>query len=180
MSRNLEGRDEVLHRCMRIVNRSQRVWIYGFLRMVPMLMLVSFCFLSLLSSTVKGYGQLMAFTFVALIVAMIVADRSTLLDPVDVIWIGEILHVKRLVSKRRYPINRIRQIIISPMDNHDYDDLREYTAHVTFHLGRFRRASLLVSLAAAHVIVNWAKERHLPIVDLRQAEFPPEQREREE
>lgn len=154
-------------RPIKIANRSERIWIFGFLRMVPFLTMIGSIFILITTNLFRDFGAFAALGFLMLLVAVVILDRSTLLNPVDVVWLGEMLTIKRLVGeKKEIPIKRIRQVDISPTDTLDYDDRRQATVKVVFRL-KYGRASMLAPLAAREPIIQWAKQHQRIVVDHR-------------
>jgi hypothetical protein len=94
---------------VRVENRSDRVWVFGYLRMVPLLLFVGGV---LLIVFVLGRGAPVQPAFgIAVILLVIVLpftlDRTSLLDPVDYVILGDRVRVKRLAGERVWPLDRV-------------------------------------------------------------------------
>jgi hypothetical protein len=157
---------------VRIENRSDRVWVFGFVRMLPGVLF----FGSLLAMYVlAAYGPpvplWLAFVGgVAVIAIPFALDRSTVLDPVDYILIGRRgIHVKRLAGKRNFWLHDVRRVEFGKPAGEDYDErqkLRRY-AQVTIRLPGIRLpARLLVSEREAGLVREWAEGHRLPIHEI--------------
>lgn len=143
----------------RVENRSERVYIFGFVRMLPAAMwIVGIILIVLLGNYHRPHpAVLIALTAIVLVVPVLV-DRSSLLDPVDHVTFGSQLLVKRLAGKKDYPLDRVLQIEFSSFEGNDYDDRSRQLQQCDVTI-RLRRAwSVRLLIASQHVvsIAAWA------------------------
>lgn len=153
-----------------IENRSDRVWIYGFVRMAPgMLFVGGVIGMGILTSAGPPIPLPLAFVAGIAVVAIPLAlDRSTLLDPVDYVLLGrEWVHVKRLAGRRNRPVTGVRRVELRSPDGEDYDErqtVRRY-AEVTIRFAGLRApARLLVSTREAGLVADWAARAGVALV----------------
>lgn len=143
----------------RILDRSERVWYYGIARMIPAVL-----WLGGIGLMIFLVAQFRISTPVALPLAILVflgpiaMDRSKLLDPVEYIHFGEFVMVKRIVSKRSLPFDRVVQVEISHSEGDEYDDRYKgrQMKDVTIRFRRAWPAKLHVPHEDAGLIADWA------------------------
>jgi hypothetical protein len=162
---------------VRIENRSDRVWVYGFVRLVPgVLFLGGIIGMWILVNYARPLPLAVAFLAgIAVVAVPFALDRSTLLDPVDYVLLGkEWLHVKRLAGRRNFLIRDVRRIEFMRPPGEDYDErqkIRRYV-EVTIRLPGIRLpARLLVSARESGLVMKWATAR---TVDIREFTTNPD------
>jgi hypothetical protein len=153
----------------RVENRSERVYIFGFVRMLPAAMWITGIILVvLLGSYHRPQPAVMILLSAIVLVVPILVDRSSLLDPVDYVTFGQQLTVKRLAGKKSHPPDRVLQIEFSSVDGDDYNDrnrrLQQYA--VTIRLKHAWRAHLLIASHHAPSIAAWANAHGKKVVGL--------------
>lgn len=152
----------------RVLDRSDRVWFYGFARMIPPIM-----WLGGIGVMIFVVNQFRPSTAVALplvtllFLGPIALDRSKILDPVEYINFGEYVMVKRIISKRSLPHDRVVQIEISYPEGDDYDDRNKgrQMKDVTIRFRRAWPAKLHVTDEDATLIADWAKANGRKIIE---------------
>ena len=166
---------------VRVFNRSDRVWVYGFVRMAPVFLLfVGLATLLIIHQHFKRLPDAIAFTllFVCLIVPFIL-DRWPGLNPVNYVWLTEQLHVARLAGRARaYPADRVLRVELAPRDGEEYDDRKPARGgmDVTVRLRRAWPVRLLTSPQDAQLIVDWARQHGRPVHDRSQPGHSPGRR----
>lgn len=157
----------------RVRDRSDRVWFYGFARMIPPGMWLGGIFIMIVVGTQVRIPPVVALPILALIFVLpVILDRSKLLDPVDYINFGEYVMVKRIVSKRSFPIDRIRQIELSSPEGEDFDDQNRSQRMCDVAI-RFRRAwpaKILATREDVASIASWARISGLKILQSERRE----------
>jgi hypothetical protein len=146
---------------VRVQNRSDRVWVFGYLRMVPLLLFVGGVVLMVF---VLGRGAPVQPEFgIAVIVIVIILpftlDRTSLLDPVDYVILGDRVRIKRLAGERVWPLDRVVGVELDRPEGEDYDEgqLARRFVHVTLRLRRAWPAPrLLVTESDARAVSEWA------------------------
>jgi hypothetical protein len=154
---------------LRIDNRSDRVWVFGYLRLAPLILwlggLVGFIF-------VVEYFKLhptVAFPlFWVVLIGPLVLDRSRLLDPVNFVLFG--VHgilVQRLAGKRTYPLDQVERIDMVRPEGEDYDEKQRARrfAELTLHFKKRHRARLLATHEDAVRVAAWAAARGVSIAE---------------
>jgi hypothetical protein len=156
------------HGPFRVFNRSDRVWIFGYVRMIPFVLFVGGIFGLILLNWAVG-GLPLPFAIPASILVLVVPfvlDRLPGLNPVNYIWISNDLQVFRAAGRKRaYPPDRILAVEFAPREGEDYDD-RDKTrrmTNVTFRLQRAWPAHLVATHESAVAIAVWARMHGRPI-----------------
>jgi len=155
----------------RVMDRSDRVWFYGFARMIPLVMWLGGIGLMIFVVSQFRPSPAVALPMVVLVFAVpIVLDRSKILDPVEYINFGEYVMVKRIVSKRSLPFERVRQIEFSTPDGEDFDDKNKgrRMKDVTIRFRRAWPAKLNATGEDAVSIADWANAYGLKLVESEQ------------
>ena len=157
---------------VRIENRSDRVWVFGFVRLVPgILFFGSLVAMGVVAAVGPPIPLPVAFIAgVAAIAIPLALDRSTLLDPVDCVLLGnEWVHIKRLAGRRNFPVRDIRAVELKKPSGEDYDErqkVRRY-AEITFQLPGLRLpARMMVSEREAGLVRDWAVGHRLPVREI--------------
>jgi hypothetical protein len=154
----------------RVFNRSDRVWIFGYVRMIPFVLFVGGIFGIILLNWAVGPLPLPIAIPVCVLVLVVpfVLDRLTALNPVNYIWLADDLQVFRVAGRKRAcPAERVLAVEFAPREGEDYDD-RDKTKRMTEVTIRLRRAwpvRLLAAHESAVAITVWARTRGLPIVE---------------
>jgi len=149
------------YRLVRVENRSDRVWVFGYLRMVPLL---SFLGGVILMVFVLGRGAPVHPAFgiavlVGVIILPFVLDRGPLLDPVDFVFLGDPVRVKRLAGDRTWPLSGIAGVELDRPEGEDYDEgqLTRRFVRVTIRLRHaWPSPRLLVTESDARAVAEWA------------------------
>jgi len=153
-----------------VENRSDRIWIFGWLRLAPAILwfggLLLLCVFGRYLSTVNPWIVVGAILLTGLVPVCL--DRSRLLDPVDFIALGpSAVYVKRLAGRRAFSSADVAQIQLSKPADEDYDE-RQRTRRYVEVVIRFHRQwpyRLLVSPNDAAKIVHWAGQHSRPVVE---------------
>jgi hypothetical protein len=157
-------------RPIRVFNRSDRVWVYGYVRMAPVVLL--FGGIALLLALREHLRRLpdevaIALLFVCL-VGPFVLDRLPMLNPVNYLWLAGAIRVARLAGRPRdYPPERVVGIDLAPREGEEYDDRQASRGGMDVTI-RFRRAwpaSLLVSPQDARHLADWARRHGKPVTE---------------
>jgi hypothetical protein len=155
---------------IRVFNRSDRVWIFGYVRMIPLMLLFGGLFgLFLINEHVGGLTMAIAIpASLVVLVGPFVLDRLTALNPVNYIWLSYDLQVIRLAGRKRaYPPKRILAVEFALPDGEDYDD-REVAlrlTEVTFRLQGAAAVHLTASHESAVAIAVRARSWGRPILE---------------
>jgi hypothetical protein len=155
---------------LRVENRSDRVWVFGYLRMAPALAFFGGILLSFVVWKVAGPLPLaVGVPLVVLpLVLPIFLDRSTLLDPVDYLLLGERIHVKRLAGARDFHIENVASVAFAQPAGEEYDEKQRAQRFADMRF-RFRGAwlsvRLLVTEADARKVAEWAAAHGISIVE---------------
>jgi hypothetical protein len=154
----------------RVENRSDRVWVYGYLRVAPPILwfggLLGFVFAV---DFVRVHPAAGLTILAAILIGPLILDRSTLLDPVDFVRFGNPILIKRLAGKRELPSDRLLQVRIGLPTGEDFDEkqrARRY-AELTLRFRGARSAWLLVSHSDAVRVAAWAAARQIPVTESR-------------
>jgi hypothetical protein len=144
----------------RVENQSDRVWVFGYLRMAPLaLFLFGVAAATILPNVGFTSWYLRPAFLVVCVAVSLLLDRSPVLDPVDFIELGIRLRVKRLAGNRVWEIGRIQCIEFKEVASDDYDERRRRDKLVQLTI-RLRHAwpspRLLVSDTAREKIAVWA------------------------
>ena len=102
---------------LRVFNRSDRVWVFGYVRMIPFVLFVGGIFgLILLHWATDGLPLPIAIpiAFVVLVVPFVL-DRLTAPNPVNYIWISDNLQIFRMAGRQHaFPPERILAVEFTP------------------------------------------------------------------
>jgi hypothetical protein len=152
-----------------VENRSDRVWIYGWLRHVPpILWLGGLVVMCILGRYLAAEPWIVVVALFLIIMVPVYLDRSRLLDPVDFIAFGpSALYVKRLAGRRAYFSADVHRIEFTRPADEDYDEkqLRRRYIDVTLRFHRNRRYRLLATPNDAAKIATWASQHGRPVVE---------------
>jgi hypothetical protein len=160
------GPDRILD--LKVENRSDRVWVFGYLRMVPLVLFVGGIPLAMaLGDVARSYPALFGPAYLVLFVLLpLFLNFSWVLDPVDYVVLGERLRVKRLAGNRTWDLTRVAGVHFSESSGEDYDEAQRSRrlVWVTIRLrGAWPAPRLLVSELAARRVADWAARRHIPV-----------------
>ena len=155
---------------VRVFNRSERVWVYGFVRMAPLFLLfVGLAALLLLHHHFKRLPDGVAIPLVFFcLIGPFVLDRWPGLNPVNYLWLAADLQVTRLAGRpRRYPPDRVLQIELASREGEEYDDRKPSRGgmDVTIRLRRAWPVRVLVSPSGAKLLADWARRHGKPVVE---------------
>ena len=152
-----------------VENRSDRVWIYGWVRMVPAILffggLVLMCLLGpyfVANPWIVGPGVLQ------ILGVPVFLERSRLLDPVDFIAFGPSdVYVKRLAGRQASFATDITQIEFTKPADEDYDErqLSRRFVEVVLRFQRSRAYRLLASSNDAAKIAAWAAQHGRSVIE---------------
>ena len=165
-----KGPDRILE--LKVENRSDRVWAFGYVRMVPLLLFVGGIPIAVvLGDVARAYPAVFAPAYLVLFVLTpLFLNWLPALDPVDFVVLGNRLRVKRLASNRTWELDRVEGVEFSEPLGADYDEAQRARRLVWVTI-RLRRAwpspRLLVSDAAARRIADWADRRQVPVAGTR-------------
>jgi hypothetical protein len=155
---------------VRVFNRSDRVWVFGFVRMAPVLIL--FCGLGALLLFHHHVGRLPDAVAIPLVLACLVVpfvlDRLPSLNPVNYVWVAADLHVTRLAGRpRRYPPDRVLRVELAPREGEEYDDRKPSRSgmDVTIRIRRAWPVRLLASPGDAQLLAEWARRHGTPVAE---------------
>lgn len=155
---------------VRVFNRSDRVWVYGYLRMMPLGFFIGSILLIVLLE--RHVRQLPAPAIVGLVfvclVGPVVLDRLPQFNPVNYVWLTPEMQVIRLAGgPRRYPPDRVTQIELAPREGEDYDDQQPARGGMdaTIRIRSAWPARLLVSPADAVHLRTWAERFGKPVFE---------------
>jgi hypothetical protein len=155
---------------VRVFNRADRVWVYGFVRMAPVFLL--FVGLATLLVAHRHFKRLpdevaIPLLFVCLI-GPFVLDRWPGLNPVNYVWLADQLQVARLAGRPRgYAPDRVLRVEVVPREGEEFDDRKTSRGgiDVTIRLRRAWPVRLLTSPRDAQVIAEWARRHGKPVVE---------------
>src|SRR5262245_5585389 len=152
-----------------VENRSDRVWVYGWLRLAPpILWLGGLLFLCLLGRYLVSEPWIVIVALFLIVLVPVYLDRSRLLDPVDFIALGpSAVYVKRLAGRRAYISADVTQVEFTKPADEDYDEKQLSRRYVEVVL-RFRQSRAYRLLAfpnEAARIATWAAQHSRPIVE---------------
>lgn len=149
---------------VRVFNRSDRVWVYGYVRMAPLVLLFGgIALLVILNQQLRRLPDAAAITvlFVCL-VGPFVLDRLPPLNPVNYLWLSNTIRIARLAGRARdFAPDRVIRIELAPREGEEYDDQQPSRGGMDVTI-RFRGAwpaRLLVSPQDAGELSDWAR-RH--------------------
>ena len=157
---------------VRIDNRSDRVWVYGFVRLVPGVMFFGAIavFVAVMLAGGRPSRQITFFATIAVLIVAVAVDRSALIDPVDYLLIGRRgVYVKRLAGKRNFRLREVRGVDFRHPEGEDYDEKQKARRYVevTLRLSRWRYpARLLVSEREAGLVREWAATHRLIVREI--------------
>jgi hypothetical protein len=161
------GPDRILE--LKVENRSDRVWVFGYVRMVPLLLFVGGIPIAIvLGDVARSYPALFGPAYLVLFVCVpLFLNWLPALDPVDyVAFGGDRLRVKRLAGNRTWDLDRVERVEFSDPFGEDFDEAQR-ARRLVWVTVRLRRAwpspRLLVSDAAARRIADWAVRRRIPV-----------------
>lgn len=154
---------------LRVFNRSDRVWVFGYVRVLPFLLWIG----GILALVI--FGRLIHLPLTAWVVICatiflgpIVLDRSPLLDPVNyILLVGRSVVVQRLGARREYAVERVERIEFDRPAGEDYDE-KQRTRRFAELTIRFRKgwpARLLVTHADAVRVAGWAADHGRAVVE---------------
>jgi hypothetical protein len=156
---------------VRVFNRSDRVWVYGYVRMAPLVLLFGgIALLLILNQQLRRLPDEVAIAvlFVCL-VGPFVLDRLPPLNPVNFVWLSDAIRVVRLAGRPRdYPPERVVRIELAPREGEEYDDRQPSRGgmDVTIRFKWAWKASLLASPQDARQLADWARRHGKPVVEL--------------
>ena len=156
---------------VRVFNRSDRVWVYGFVRMAPLLLFaVGVTTLFFLHRQFGRLPDAVAFPllFVCLVVPFVL-DRWPGLNPVNYLWLSAELEVTRLAGRpRRYPSDRVVRVELARREGEEYDDRKPARGgtDVTVRLRWAWPVRLLATPSDARLVADWARQHGLTVVTL--------------
>jgi hypothetical protein len=153
---------------VRVFNRSDRVWVFGFVRMAPLVLFVGgMVALCLLSTQLRDLptGVVLPLTIIV-IFGPFGLDRLPQLNPVSFLVLSARLRVTRIAGRpREFGPDRVASVELAPREGEDYDDRdrgkRLVDAVVRFHGGW--PARLQVTEEAAAALADWARGNGVPI-----------------
>jgi hypothetical protein len=155
-----------------VFNRSDRVWVYGYVRMAPLVLFVGgVAVLALLHQQLRRLPDeaAIAVLFVCLI-GPFVLDRLPALNPVNYLWLADAIRVVRLAGRPRdYSPDRVLRIELAPREGEEYDEQQPSRGGLDVTI-RFRRAwpaRLLVSPHDARQLADWARRHGKPVLEHR-------------
>lgn len=154
---------------LKVENRSDRVWAFGYVRMVPLLLFVGGIPIAIaLGDVARAYPAVFGPAYLVLFVCVpLFLNWLPALDPVDFVVLGDRVRVKRLAGNRRWDLDQVERVEYSEPLGADYDEAQR-ARHLVWVTIRVRRAwpapRLLVSDAAARRIADWADRRQIPVV----------------
>lgn len=155
---------------VRVFNRSDRVWVYGYVRMAPLVLLCGgIAVLVVLNHQLRRLpdAAAIAVLFVCF-VGPFVLDRLPALNPVNYLWLSDVIRVVRLAGRPRdYPPERVVRIDLAPREGDEYDDRQPARGgmDVTVRFRRAWKASLLVSPQDARHLTDWARRHGRPVLE---------------
>jgi hypothetical protein len=164
---------------VRVFNRSDRVWVYGFVRMAPLLLLfVGLATLLFFHQHFKRLPDEVAvpLVFVCLIGAFVL-DRWPGLNPVNYVGLSADLEVTRLAGRPRgYPPDRVVRVELAPREGEEYDDRKPARGgiDVTVRVRRAWPVRMLVSPRDAQVVAAWARGHGKPVHESSRPGHAPE------
>jgi hypothetical protein len=154
---------------LKVANRSDRVWVYGYLRLVPAVLWVGGLVLFVLAvEYIRPHPIPALCVFALILVGPLALDRSTLLDPVNYVVFGPAgLLVQRLAGKRSFWQDELLRVEVVRPEGEDYDEKQRARrfAELTLRFRRRRRARLLATHADAVRVAEWAAVRNIPVVE---------------
>jgi hypothetical protein len=155
---------------VRVFNRSDRVWVYGYVRMAPLVILFGgIALLLFLNQQLRRLpdGVAISVLFVCF-VGPFVLDRLPPLNPVNYLWLTDAIRVVRLAGRPRdYLPQRVVGIELAPREGEEYDDRQPSRGGMDVTI-RFRRAwpaTLLVSPEDARQLADWARRRGAAVTE---------------
>jgi hypothetical protein len=160
------GRDRIIE--LKVENRSDRVWAFGYVRMVPLLLFVGGIPIAIvLGDVARAYPAVFGPTYLVLFVLVpLFLNWLPALDPVDFAVFGDRVRVKRLAGNRTWDLDRVERVEFSDPSGQDYDEAQRARRLVWVTI-RLRRAwpspRLLVSDIAGRRIAEWAARRQVPV-----------------
>ena len=164
------GRDEPLDPDgVRIENRSDRVWVYGFVRMIPVVMFFGTIavFVAVMMTGNRLSREITFFSTAVVLILAVVLDRSALIDPVNYVLLGQRgIFVQRLAGRRSFWMREIGGVEFRQPSGEDYDEKQKARrfAEVTIRVSRWRfPARLLVSEREAGLVQEWAEKHGLSV-----------------
>jgi hypothetical protein len=150
-------------------NRSDRVWVFGYLRLIPAVLWLGGILLFFLAVVYfKRIDPIVGLPLLAIIlVGPLILDRSTLLDPVNYLVFGPTgVLVQRLAGRKTYSLDVLRQIEVVHPEGEDYDEKQRARRFAELTLTfRRRRARLLATHADAVRVAEWAAARSISVVE---------------
>lgn len=152
---------------LKLENRSEQVWVFGYLRMMPLAMVIGVIVVVMMFDVFSITPKAMAIVLLGSIVGAVILDRSTLLDPVDFVELGSLIVVKRLAARREYAPSQLVQLELRTVESSDYDDRRQHLVRLDLRLRRACRVRLLIPEHAVAALVDWATSLACPVHDLR-------------
>jgi hypothetical protein len=165
------GPDRILE--LKVENRSDRVWVFGYVRMVPLILFVGGIPIAVaLGDVARAVPALFGPAYLVLFVLLpLFLNWLPALDPVDfVAFGGDRVRIKRLAGNRTWPLDRVERVEFSAPFGEDFDEAQRARRLVWVTI-RVRRTwpdpRLLVSDAAARRIADWADRRGISVAGTR-------------
>ena len=154
---------------LRVDNRSDRVWAYGYLRLVPAILCVGGLLAFVIAvEFIRPHPLPALCVFAVVIVGPLLLDRSTLLDPVNFLLFGPVgVLVQRLAGKRAFSAQELLRIEVARPEGEDYDEKQRARrfAELTLHFRGRRRARVLATHADTVRVAEWAAARGIPVAE---------------
>jgi len=153
---------------VRIFNRSDRVWIYGYVRLAPLVVFfVGMATLCVVSTQIKDLPTTVVLPLTIIIfVGPFVLDRLPQLNPVNFLILSKQLRVTRIAGRPwDFAPARIVSVELTPREGEEYDDGdrgRRLVNVVVRFRGRWP-ARLVATDEAATALANWARRRGRPV-----------------
>jgi hypothetical protein len=161
------GPDRILE--LKVENRSDRVWVFGYVRMVPLILFVGGIPIAIaLGDVARAYPALFGPAYLVLFVFVpLFLNWLPALNPVDFVAFGDDrVQVKRLAGNRTWDLGRVERVEFSEPFGGDFDEAQRARRLVWVTI-RLRQAwpspRLLVSDVAARKIADWATRRQVPV-----------------
>jgi hypothetical protein len=153
---------------VRVFNRSDRVWVFGYVRMAPLVLFVGgavtlFLLRNWLLTLPVGTGTA---ALLLVFVGPFVLDRLPQLNPVNYLVLSDRLQVTRIAGRARvHEPGRVKAVEFTPREGEDYDDRqrRRPMTEVTVRLRRAWPARLLATREDAVALAVWAHGNGVPV-----------------
>jgi hypothetical protein len=154
---------------LKVENRSDRVWAFGYVRMVPLLLFVGGIPIAVaLGDVARTYPAVFGPAYLVLFVLVpLFLNWLPALDPVDFVALGgDRVRIKRLAGNRTWEMSRVERVEFAEPLGEDFDEAQRARrlVWVTIRLRRvWPSPRLLVSDVAARRIADWAARRQVPL-----------------